>query len=487
MMKSAAFQDWAQLLPPGSLRAGAQESQLASAEAVLGRSLPPQWRHIYACHDGETGSQGVLSGLTWLPLAEMVKQWRAWMELLPEYEDEGEHYSVPPGFIQECYIQAGWIPFAHDHSGNHLGIDLAPGPKGQSGQIINFGRDQEIKHVVAPSVEAFWSLLLQDRQAGRCRDLLAAPAAQPNCQLDLTAWKAGLSSSWQELIDDPESWVASREFYLMRCNLSDLEGLRPCTGLVELSFAVNHVRDLSPLAGLTALRRITANHNPLEDLGPLAGLSQLRDLNLDQTLVSRLRPLRSLQNLQKLSLSSTQVQEITDLPESIQVLSVPASLADWGGLSRLPRLKSLSLVGMQSGLEKLKGLRELSVDVRPTDDLSPLARLSKLTSLRLKGAHQADFLSGMTSLRELHLDHCRLPNLDGLRGRKHFTRLSAYESPVEDLSGLAECPALKYVSASFEQFMALKDRVKADYSSLTGELTDEQSDIWQTYLDAQRR
>lgn len=107
--ESKAFQRWAQLLPPDSLRPGAAEGQLAAAEALLGRGLPQEWRHLYACHDGEAGTQGVLSGLTWLPLAEMVRQWQSWMELLADYQDEGEHDLVPPGFIQERYIEAGCL------------------------------------------------------------------------------------------------------------------------------------------------------------------------------------------------------------------------------------------------------------------------------------------------------------------------------------------------------------------------------------------
>ncbi|MFJ9499072.1 SMI1/KNR4 family protein [Brevibacillus centrosporus] len=45
-----------------------------------------------------------------------------------------------------------WLPISKDWGGNHLGLDLDPDEQGRMGQVINFGRDEEVKYVVALSL-----------------------------------------------------------------------------------------------------------------------------------------------------------------------------------------------------------------------------------------------------------------------------------------------------------------------------------------------
>ncbi|OWK45110.1 hypothetical protein FRUB_01441 [Fimbriiglobus ruber] len=59
--------------------------------------------------------------------------------------------SVPTGVIQPDYANPGWIPLTKAASASHLAADLAPGPTGSAGQIINFGRDEWEKWVLAAS------------------------------------------------------------------------------------------------------------------------------------------------------------------------------------------------------------------------------------------------------------------------------------------------------------------------------------------------
>ncbi|MBN9415027.1 MAG: SMI1/KNR4 family protein [Candidatus Eremiobacteraeota bacterium] len=459
---------------PGGLRPGASQAALEAAEKALGQQLPEEWREFYRLHDGESDdSPGIFFGMGWLSLEEMVRNWRTWMDLLPEYQEEGQHYSVPPGAIQEHYIDRGWIPIAHDFGGNHLGIDLNPGPQGQPGQIINFGRDQEIKRVICKSPADLWRFV--DENFGRELDLLEGFPEET------TEEPMVLSPAWQAIVTDPKRWVKNKEVYLMRKGLTDLEGLRWCKGLLKVSFAANGISNLLPLAGLAGLRSINANGNPVEDLSPLSGLQDLRELTLTNTRVTDLRPLQGLEQLKELYLGGTAVTDLSCLPLGLNCLSLPEGFRDWGVLARLSKLKTLSVAGWEPGLEKLKGLRELTVQVRPGDDLSGLAQLSRLHRLSLFEAKDASFLSGMTGLRELSLNECNLPDVNGLRGNAHFTTFKTYESPVADLSGLLECPALAVVAGSFEQFMYLKDRVKADYSSIRGDMTDEQRELWLSY------
>jgi cell wall assembly regulator SMI1 len=48
-----------------------------------------------------------------------------------------------------------WVPFADDGGGNFLGLDLAPDEDGTAGQVIVYGREEDVKYVLAPSFGAY--------------------------------------------------------------------------------------------------------------------------------------------------------------------------------------------------------------------------------------------------------------------------------------------------------------------------------------------
>jgi cell wall assembly regulator SMI1 len=74
---------------------------------------------------------------------------------------------VPPNAIQKAYAHPAWIPLVRDWGGNNLAIDLAPGPKGQWGQVILFGRDYDTKYVVARSWAHFLGIVADDLSSRR--------------------------------------------------------------------------------------------------------------------------------------------------------------------------------------------------------------------------------------------------------------------------------------------------------------------------------
>jgi len=75
--------------------------------------------------------------------------------------------SVPPGAVQKAYAHPAWIPLVRDWGGNNLAVDLAPGPAGQWGQVILFGRDYDTKYVVARSWAAFLAVVADDLNSGK--------------------------------------------------------------------------------------------------------------------------------------------------------------------------------------------------------------------------------------------------------------------------------------------------------------------------------
>ena len=66
---------------------------------------------------------------------------------------------MPVGCIKQRYADLKWIPICEDGSGNHIGVDLDPDVNGKVGQVINFGRDEDDKHVLADSLKTFFERL----------------------------------------------------------------------------------------------------------------------------------------------------------------------------------------------------------------------------------------------------------------------------------------------------------------------------------------
>ena len=137
----------------------ATDEQLDSFEQLVGVTLPHAYRELYRWHDGEEDDRwGHIYGLPLLSLKEAADQWKAWNRVLADFG--GDRYKIkgaswPEGAVDPAYINSRWIPLTHDGSGNHIGVDFDPRPAGRVGQVILYGRDEDVKAVLAPSLGAF--------------------------------------------------------------------------------------------------------------------------------------------------------------------------------------------------------------------------------------------------------------------------------------------------------------------------------------------
>jgi cell wall assembly regulator SMI1 len=161
------------------LNPGCSDQELDQLESRLGCNLPADFRALYRCHDGQKGeTTGLICGLQFLSTQALYDEWFAWHELAADFAQEAEEYndqnlaleitgeSYPIDAINPIYINLKWIPFTHDGGGNHLGIDLDPGSTGAIGQVINFGRDEKNKYVIAQSLSEFFDWMISQYQAG---------------------------------------------------------------------------------------------------------------------------------------------------------------------------------------------------------------------------------------------------------------------------------------------------------------------------------
>jgi cell wall assembly regulator SMI1 len=160
----------AQQLPEvlADLNPGCSNDELTDLEYCLNCKLPEDFKALYRRHNGQKGeTTGLFCGLPFLCTIALYEQWSGWRELSEEdFATEITGSSYPNGAIKPTYINLKWIPLAYDGGGNHLGIDLDPGSAGVVGQVINFGRDEDNKFVLACSLTDFMAWMLTQYQTG---------------------------------------------------------------------------------------------------------------------------------------------------------------------------------------------------------------------------------------------------------------------------------------------------------------------------------
>jgi cell wall assembly regulator SMI1 len=156
------------------------DADLDAFEKLVGLELPQSYRQLYRWHDGENDDRwGHIYGLPLLPLKGAAFQWKSWATVLADFG--GDRYEIPGGSwpadaVDPAYINPRWIPLTHDGSGNHIGLDFDPWPNGRVGQVIIFGRDEDVKAVLAESLGRFLGWIADLLESGNFR--LEVPEGQ---------------------------------------------------------------------------------------------------------------------------------------------------------------------------------------------------------------------------------------------------------------------------------------------------------------------
>ena len=154
-------------------------------------TFPEELRELYLRHNGQNeelasallnGEQlnetnihllqvipGLFYGLDFLPLKKMISEWESWASYLEGLDispDDMNEFSRShrPGFVKPVYINTKWIPVTSGP--DHLGLDFDPGPKGTMCQVINYGRDEDVKYVIASSFGEFLDWYVEQLEAG---------------------------------------------------------------------------------------------------------------------------------------------------------------------------------------------------------------------------------------------------------------------------------------------------------------------------------
>ncbi len=183
--------------------APATETDVDELENELQLNLPGDVRESFFVHDGqERGGHptGLFFGVAVLDCEEVVEEYNVWKkvaaQLAPSYQSSaassrpstsrmsqstnrsqqtiagtsgrmGRQGSRPEGAVQTVYSHPAWIPLAKDFMGNNIAIDTAPGVNGKWGQVIVFGRDCDVKYVIAKSWASFLASIADDLESGQ--------------------------------------------------------------------------------------------------------------------------------------------------------------------------------------------------------------------------------------------------------------------------------------------------------------------------------
>ncbi len=153
-----------------SLRSGATEQDIASAEAILGQSLPSDYRESLLRHDGQELDQygcspGFVYGLNLYPLSKVLFGRRMIDDLL-RTELGGDLVIKTYGPVRPVWWDKHWVTIADDGNGNYCCLDLNPATGGHVGQIIKVWNEGHLRRVLSDSFREWLTVFADLLEAG---------------------------------------------------------------------------------------------------------------------------------------------------------------------------------------------------------------------------------------------------------------------------------------------------------------------------------
>lgn len=210
---------------------------------------------------------------------------------------------------------------------------------------------------------------------------------------------------------DPNGFYDAADAYYaggfkVRGPVADLSDLRLMPNLRRVMIAANRITDLSPLEGLTEMQKVEFKHNSISDVSPLRNLERLEEVGLNDNPVTDLTALQALPRLRIVDLCDADAYDPT----------VFEGLGDLDFLDIANDTESWRCLGT-------RGIRELRISYTDLDSIS--------------------YLSGVTGLERLQIDHSRVTSLEGIEAHADLKYLNIFGCEVEDLTPLLSLPGLE--------------------------------------------
>ncbi|MFI6102405.1 SMI1/KNR4 family protein [Lentzea sp. NPDC051213] len=120
-------------------------TSLADVEAVIGVSLPAEVHELFA-----SGAETIGDDVRLLGIDDILYYWNAWAHQFGYYPQEWERpvqYLGPPGAVRVVQFDPKWVPIAFNACADLVCVDLAPGPSGRVGQLIQIAGEVPLTYL----------------------------------------------------------------------------------------------------------------------------------------------------------------------------------------------------------------------------------------------------------------------------------------------------------------------------------------------------
>ncbi len=453
----------------------ATDDEIKAYEQLIGKSLPDDYRALYLSHNGQQRFEkyglAFFFSLPFLSIRESMEQWKSLNQQLGDTSQaDVKSHSVPADYIREQYIHPAWIPISKDSGGNFIGVDLDPDANGTYGQVINFGRDEDTKYVIAPGVNELLAYMLDLIQKNRLSileqedddadeeedddgNLLPLPkvyrfAMDGKIIWHFLDWLKVLNLPGKPVLIESEKnysqWLdsASQEWKALtdaNCS-SDFGFIHPAEIVIFYPRALP-VPDLKYIHHFSNLREVILSGAPLTDISALESLPYLKTLFLSSSKVTELGALRNLRRLRALYLNNLVIEDFSPL-QNIPLIDLTlekSSIKDLTPISKIKTLRTLdlssTLVDTGEPLTSLKNLRSLNISTTSMTDLSFLDQLDALQEISIYGLTPVSYepLFQRKTITRVTGSFAVLKEL-----RKHWTHKVSYVVQGEMSSGEEE-------------------------------------------------
>jgi cell wall assembly regulator SMI1 len=124
-----------------ALRPPATKKQINRVQEVLETRIPVDFLNSLRIHDGmdDVGAAdcNFIDYMILVPIATIISDWKMLWDMQRECEFGGNQFTRTRSIRNDAHWRAGWVPIM-DFNGDHVVLDLDPGPKGKHGQLISW-------------------------------------------------------------------------------------------------------------------------------------------------------------------------------------------------------------------------------------------------------------------------------------------------------------------------------------------------------------
>jgi Protein involved in beta-1,3-glucan synthesis len=403
--------------------------------------IPKDLKELYSSYNGETEESdiGILFGLRFLPIEDVIREYENLSELEYEMEVMGTN-AIAEGPVNEHI----WIPIAHDGDSCFIAVDLTPNKSGKKGQVITIDHEYENTYLLAESITKLFDKMTKWLKEGR--NVIAKDNSDHTFNM--------LDELCTYLENTSEGTVALPEGFWQEYGERKMK--KPVTEIGT---------------NVLALEKTMFIRENKIDCAPFKYMSSLKELVFIDCEISGIEILASLPELTKLSFARCTFidGDLSVLKTSPKLKEINVNYMDADGLVELSSLSTLKVLGLiqttgltEGFLSKFSKLQELRIekiyDGWTVEELGSLKNLKKL-ELKVKDLSNLDFLEVLLKLKEFE---CHYKALDekGLANLVKLTKLTSFEYPVKDISIYKGCDNLTNVGFAPD--------VKGDFSIFEG-------------------